>query len=168
MSKVLFVLCSFAFFNGFSQGQTISSIEFHFENCLGFTCGSKANLKSGFNIQNDTTYMINRLISGKNNVVIDLVAKTMINDAIMDGKLYHEQTRIEDIRIKNDTLTFYRNAISRVSKVPYTEYFYIALKPKPTTVFSVNLWKNPRYGNIGGTILSDGLASMKINYSTSK
>ena len=167
MSRVLFSLCSAVCLSVFSQENTITSIALQFETYLGFTCGSKANVKSGFQIQEDTTYKINRMGVGKNNIVIDLVSKTFTNDAFADGKSYHEQTKIEDIKIKNDTLSFYINAVSRISKTPYTEYFFIALKPAPNSIFSINLWKNPRYGNIGGTYLTDSYAKMKINYSDS-
>lgn len=167
MSRVLFSLCSAVCFSVLSQQAAISSIELQFETYLGFTCGSKANVKSGFQIQRDTTYRINRAGSGKNSIVIDLVSMTFTNNALADGKTYHEQSKIEDVKIQNDTLSFYINAVSRISKTPYTEYFFIALKPAPNSIFSINLWKNPRYGNIGGTYLTDSYAKMKINYSDS-
>lgn len=158
MKKLFFAIGVITSTFSFSQ-EEISVIKLTFESCYGFTAGSLANVHDGFKIQDDSTYRIDRVVSGYNNVTIDLKNKTFENNAVVDRQIYKSSSKIENVQIKNDTLTFYINATSRITLQPYVEYFTIVLHPKENSRFLINMWVNPKYKNIGGTFLDASLAT---------
>lgn len=163
MKKLFFAIGILLSTFSFSQ-EEISIIKLTFESYYGFTAGSKADVHSGFNIQNDSTYKVDRVGHGYNNITIDLKNKTFENNAVVDQKIYKSIDKLENVQIKNDTLSFYMNTRSRFTGVPYTEYFVIVLTPKENSreVFAVNMWINPKYGNVVGTYLDTSFARMTI------
>jgi hypothetical protein len=163
MKKLLFVVGIVA--NTFVNAQEdVSVVTLSFERYFGFTAGSKANVNSGFNIQSDSTYKINRVGFGSNNIKIDLKNKTFENIAVVSNTVYNLGVqKIENVQIKNDTLSFFINAKTRDTNQPYIEYFKIVLHPEVGSIFSINMWVNPKYGNIGGTYLDTSLAKMTVN-----
>ncbi len=132
----------------------LTIVKLKFESYLGFTAGSKANVHAGLDIQNDSTYQIDRIGIGSNDIVIDIKQKTMTNVAVAGGKNYNETRKIENVVIKNDTLTFQVCAVSRLSNLPYTEYHTIVLSPSENSICAMNTWINPKYGNIGGQYIN--------------
>lgn len=161
MTKLFFVIGVITSTFSFSQND-ISVINLTFKSYYGFTAGSKADVRSGFNIQKDSTYKVDRVGYGYNTITINLKNKTFENNAVVDQKIYKSIDKIENIQIKNDTLSFYMNTKSRFTNVSYIEYFVIVLTPKENSVFAINMWNNPKYGNVVGTYLDTSYAQMII------
>jgi hypothetical protein len=160
MKKLFFAIGVITSTFSFSQEQ-ISVIKLTFESCYGFTAVSVANnVNSSFAIQNDSTYIVDRVVSGYNNTIIDLKNKTFENNSVANCRIYRSVSKIENVQIKNDTLTFYINTTSRITMQSYTEYFTIVLHPKENSTFLINIWADTN--SVFGTYLDTSYAHMIV------
>lgn len=134
-----------------SNAQKYVEIEVNF--MFEFLCDSKENYKDGFALMSTPSYNIDAIRLGSNKIKLDLINKTMINDSEVDGVKLHEEYVLQDLKVKNDTISFIldNEEIHEGKFYKFKSCFMIALNANDSDVAIINTWYRDDLNRIEGT-----------------
>ena len=116
--------------------------------CLEFVADALESPETGLKLQNKPSFNMDGAGIGFNKHYFDLVNKKANFTSNLDGTITNDVYDIKDLKIHNDTVSFYvdyKEVYSGDGKLyVYKSYFHFSLKPKSDyDIVFMNVWERP-------------------------
>ena len=116
--------------------------------CFEFVCNPSESPTAGLKLENTSSFNMDGALLGFNKHYFDLVNKKAHFTSNVDGEITDDMYDIKDLRIHNDTVSFYvdyKEVYSGDGKTyVFKSYFHFALKPKSDyDIVYMNVWERP-------------------------
>jgi hypothetical protein len=116
--------------------------------CFEFVCNPSESPTAGLNLENTASFKMDGVRLGFNKHYFDLVNKKAHFTSNVDGEITDDMYDIKDLKIHNDTVSFYVDYIEVYSgdgkSYNIKSYTHFVLKPKSDyDIVYMNVWERP-------------------------